>query len=180
MGGGWTVIQKRISDAVSFDRDWQTYGEGFGSPDGNLWIGNEMIHELTKDKKTSLYISITTDGLPLYVLYEEFYVANAENKYKLFLRGSVEGTLGDKMLYLDQVESGYILSGMSFSTSDADNDLWQNGHCAVVHKGGWWYNNCHYAFLNGPWASATWDNPWKDKIENGADVTETKMMIKRA
>ena len=38
--------------------------------------------------------------------------------------------------------------GMSFTTGDSDNDLsWRN--CAEDHKGGWWYDNCYFANLNG-------------------------------
>ena len=39
---------------------------------------------------------------------------------------------------------------MAFSTKDQDNDLSvSTGYCAPRYKGGWWFNNCHYAFLNG-------------------------------
>ena len=39
---------------------------------------------------------------------------------------------------------------MAFSTKDQDNDLDSGkGFCAPRYKGGWWFNSCHYAFLNG-------------------------------
>ena len=39
---------------------------------------------------------------------------------------------------------------MAFSTKDQDNDLSSSiGYCAQNCKGGWWFKNCYYAFLNG-------------------------------
>ena len=41
-------------------------------------------------------------------------------------------------------------NGMNFSTLDRDNDLWLDYSCAsIVGKGGWWYNDCFRANLNG-------------------------------
>jgi len=42
----------------------------------------------------------------------------------------------------------YIYSGMQFTTIDNDNDR-DGGNCAVNFKGGWWYQSCHNANLNG-------------------------------
>jgi len=36
-----------------------------------------------------------------------------------------------------------------FSTKDQDNDKIHTQHCAQIYKGGWWYNSCHEANLNG-------------------------------
>ena len=38
---------------------------------------------------------------------------------------------------------------MGFSTKDQDNDLDNSNGCAQNYKGGWWFKNCYYAFLNG-------------------------------
>ena len=42
-----------------------------------------------------------------------------------------------------------VHDGMRFSTFDADNDVSATHHCAESFKGGWWYNSCHDANLNG-------------------------------
>ena len=39
-------------------------------------------------------------------------------------------------------------NGMQFSTFDADNDNYGDS-CAYVYQGGWWYNACYRANLNG-------------------------------
>lgn len=39
--------------------------------------------------------------------------------------------------------------GYPFSTKDQDNDSYTSGSCAVNHKGGWWYSQCHSSNLNG-------------------------------
>ena len=52
-------------------------------------------------------------------------------------------TIGEKQ------ESGYDFMAFhnrqQFNTYDKDND-----NCAFVDQGGWWYNDCYTANLNGP------------------------------
>ena len=37
---------------------------------------------------------------------------------------------------------------MAFSTKDQDHDM-NSINCAQAWKGGWWFKNCYYVFLNG-------------------------------
>ncbi|XP_061190756.1 ficolin-1-like [Saccostrea echinata] len=176
-GGGWTVIQRRVNGSVNFNRDWADYKIGFGIIQESYWIGNDVIHQLTKGNHSSLYLSITLhNGTTMNEVYEIFSLSDETNKYRLFLGGTATGTLGDNML--NTGSSGKDLSGMAFSTRDRDDDL-ITGNCAEYNKGGWWFNSCHNAFLNGPWASDTWNRPWYPTISNGANIVETKMMIKQ-
>ncbi|XP_062579875.1 microfibril-associated glycoprotein 4-like isoform X2 [Saccostrea cucullata] len=178
-GGGWTAIQRRVSGSVSFDRTWTDYKTGFGNPNGSYWIGNDVIHQLTKRRNSSLYVSITlTNGKKLYELYNKFSVADETNSYQLFLGGPATGTLGDSMLHTGYPYK-YDLSGMYFSTPDRDNDRWSD-NCAALsnRRGGWWFNWCHQAFLNGFWSPESWYRPWFPTVTDNKQIKETLMMIK--
>jgi len=48
---GWTVIQRRLDGSVDFYRNWSDYRLGFGHLDGEFWLGNERIHQLTNQGK---------------------------------------------------------------------------------------------------------------------------------
>lgn len=74
--------------------------------------------------------------------------------------------------------SGANLNGASFSTVERDNDQWNSGHCANDYNGGWWFNDCHDAFLNGPWPPEYWHDPWNPTITSVSNIAEVRMMIK--
>ncbi|XP_061185524.1 fibroleukin-like [Saccostrea echinata] len=139
--------------------------------------GNEVVHQLTKGKNSFLYVSITlVNGSRLYELYDRFSISNEGDKYRLFLAGDATGTLGDKML--NSGSSSYVLSGMYFTTYDRDNDR-GGKNCAVDWRGGWWFNACYSAFLNGPWSTERWCCPWHPTVRDGTSIKETSLMIKR-
>ncbi|XP_062579576.1 ficolin-2-like [Saccostrea cucullata] len=172
------AIQKRVSGSVRFNRTWAEYKTGFGNPKDSYWIGNDVIHQLTRGRNSSLYVSITlTNGTKLYELYNQFSVVDEINKYRLFLGGPATGTLGDRII--DTGNSVTNLSGMSFSTLDRDNDR-AGFNCAVYFGGGggWWYNSCRHANLNGQWSPAVWLAPWYPTVMSSGEIKETVMMIK--
>ncbi|XP_062585786.1 fibroleukin-like [Saccostrea cucullata] len=93
--GGWTAIQKRISGSVGFNRTWEEYKKGFGNVTDSYWIGNDVIHQLTKGKNSSLYVSITLrNGTTLYERYHQFSVSDESDNYRLFLGGPATRNLG--------------------------------------------------------------------------------------
>lgn len=67
--------------------------------------------------------------------------------------------------------------GMVFTTLDRDNDLNPYTNCALVWNGGWWFNRCSFVFLNGPYASSSWEYAWKPFT--GHRIQKTSMMIRR-
>lgn len=66
---------------------------------------------------------------------------------------------------------------MQFSTFDVDNDNY-SGNCAAYFLGGWWFNRCHSAYLNGPWQTVDWVDPWYMQYTSGMQVNGTSMLIK--
>ncbi|XP_062574918.1 fibroleukin-like, partial [Saccostrea cucullata] len=141
---------------------------------------NDVIHQLTKENSSSLYVSITLqNGTTLYEMYDRFSVSDEAGKYQLSLAGPVTGTLGDRMLNTGTFYTD--LSGMSFSTNYRDNDRYSSGNCAASsgRRGGWWFNACSHAFLNGQWSPGDWQRPWYPAVTSGTSVKATTMMIKR-
>ncbi|XP_065941876.1 fibroleukin-like [Magallana gigas] len=176
MGGGWTNIQNRFDGSVNFNRTWNDYKNGFGSATGEYWIGNDVIHELTKTNTSSLYVSITlTNDTTLFELYETFSVSSENDNYRLFVEGQASGTLGNMMVLSSY--PAYTNKGMVFTTLDRDNDRNPSRNCASLWKGGWWFNYCSYVFLNGPYASSSWLYPWKPL--KGDMIKKTSMMLRR-
>lgn len=79
-------------------------------------------------------------------------------------------------------ETGYSckdLNRKKFSTLDRDNDNYGNFHCAIHHEGGWWFNCCHYAFLNGLYNTSNWWGPWYPTVPRGTMLKKTSMMVRR-
>ncbi|XP_062571258.1 fibroleukin-like [Saccostrea cucullata] len=178
MCGGWTAIQKRVTGTLSFDRNWMEYKNGFGSPEQDVWVGNDLIHLLTKENST-VYVSINLqNGTTLYEMYDRFSVSDEAGKYQLFLAGPATGTLGDSMLNTVNPIL-YDPSGMSFTTQDRDNDRRSWDNCAASYRGGWWFNDCFNAFLNGPWYPESWTWPWYPILTSGTSVRGTTMMVRR-
>jgi ficolin len=92
-------------------------------------------------------------GEKKYAYYNFFMVGNADSNYKLQV-ASYSGTAGDSLT------QGTNLNGMPFSTRDRDNDPYTTVNCAENYKGGWWYNNCMQAQLNGIYRHNTATRGW--------------------
>ncbi|NXJ08539.1 FIBA protein, partial [Odontophorus gujanensis] len=150
--GGWLLIQQRMDGSVNFNRTWQDYKKGFGSVDGKgrgeLWLGNENIHLLTQNN-TLLRVELEDwDGNAAYAEYI-VQVGTESEGYALAV-SSYEGTAGDALVagWLEEGSEYTSHAQMQFSTFDRDQDRWEES-CAEVYGGGWWYNSCQAANLNG-------------------------------
>nr|XP_019922925.2 ficolin-2 [Crassostrea gigas] len=174
-GGGWTAIQRRINGNESFHRNWTEYKSGFGSPHEDHWIGNDAIHQLTRRRSSSLRVTITPikGGSASFKMYHQFYVFGEDQNYTLQLVNPGNGNLTDCLRFAIR----YWPTGMQFSTFDVDNDN-SLSNCAAKWYGGWWFNDCHVAYLNGPWLSKSWVYPWWYQYGRGTEVTGTSMLIK--
>ena len=75
-------------------------------------------------------------------------------------------------------------NGQKFSTKDNDNDSNNKNNCATSYKGGWWYNKCHNANLNGLYLNGTYTEnavgmTWYAWRKNQYSFMKTKMMMRR-
>nr|XP_022307575.1 ficolin-1-like [Crassostrea virginica] len=178
--GYFEVLQRRISGSIDFNRSWSEYVTGFGNLQGNFWIGNDVIYQLTRTENVTLYVSITlAGGVTKYQEYQSFSMGNNSEKYRLFLQGPSQGTLGDSMVSTEYTgKLNRNLPGMLFSTYDQDNDRKSNGNCASLYGGGWWFNWCYVGYLNGPWKDSQWSSPWYPTVTTGTDIYGTLIMIR--
>ena len=140
LGGGWTVIQRRIDDSVTFERNMVEYLNGFGHFNGNFWLGLEKIKRITDMGTHELYIGLENfQSATRWARYSTFRLGSAASDYPLNV-GTYDGTAADALGFHN---------GQAFSTKDDDNDSHQDDHCSQLYKGGWWYNDCYLANLNG-------------------------------
>uniref|UniRef100_A0AAY4D4N8 Tenascin XB n=1 Tax=Denticeps clupeoides TaxID=299321 RepID=A0AAY4D4N8_9TELE len=165
-GGGWTVFQRRLDGKVNFFKLWKEYRDGFGDVNKEFWLGNELIHNLTRLIPMSLRVDLRAGSESVYAKYSSFSIG-PQKLYTLRVSG-YSGTSGDSLTYHN---------GRAFSTRDRDrSDI---RFCAMSYRGGWWYRNCHEANLNGLYDTPSshqgviW-TAWKGK-DFSIPFTEMKM-----
>lgn len=148
-GGGWTVISRRQDGSQDFYRNWTDYESGFGVLSGEFWLGNKYLNILTNEEQTmELRVDLWyCNGDYRYEIYNPFHVSNSTNKYSLHL-GKASGTAQNGLKYGNGLDQLLNQNGAKFSTFDNDNDQY-NGNCADRYHGGFWYNSCAAANLNG-------------------------------
>ncbi|CAL8337622.1 unnamed protein product [Lota lota] len=144
-GGGWLVFQKRFDGSVDFQRTWREYKMGFGDPLGEQWLGLEALHRLSLLGQYSLRVELRDwEGNQFYSQYDRFTLASEKHRYRLVARG-YSGTAGR--------QSSLSSHGTAFSTPDQDNDNCDTCKCALMLTGGWWFDACGLANLNGMYYS---------------------------
>ncbi|XP_059612535.1 protein scabrous [Phlebotomus argentipes] len=137
--GGWSLIQRRHDGSVDFNRSWDEYAQGFGSPSSEFWIGNEALHRLTADNCSSLRIEMQDIYDNTWrAEYSHFHIDTRADGFRLTVAG-FSGNASDALNYQN---------GMQFSAIDDDRDI-SNTHCATNYEGGWWFSHCQHANLNG-------------------------------
>ncbi|MEQ2195215.1 hypothetical protein XENOCAPTIV_009200 [Xenoophorus captivus] len=141
--GGWTVIQRRQDGSVDFDQLWQAYEKGFGSLNGEFWLGLENIHAIAKDSSYILNIKFSDWGDDSAFVRFPFELGGRETNYSLLIQEAVTTDTLESSLTTDSSLS------LPFSTRDQDNDRKVDINCAKHLSGGWWFSNCGRSNLNG-------------------------------
>ncbi|XP_073249852.1 angiopoietin-related protein 6-like [Porites lutea] len=118
--------------------NWVEYENGFGKPDSEFWLGNKVIHELSKRQVEVQIVLKSRSNLTGPAKYSCFKVHGRNDKYRLEISGYV-GDIGD---------CASSSSGQDFSTVDFDNDATPNRDCADEDNAGWWYSDCGCGNLN--------------------------------
>ncbi|KAH8370783.1 hypothetical protein KR093_004955, partial [Drosophila rubida] len=131
LGPGWIVIQQGIDGKENFNRSWAAYREGFGSFDGEFFLGLEKIYRLTNSRRHELYMEyVAFNRNVFFARYDDFKISDESSGYAL--------SLGDFTGNQDILSSS---KKMKFSTIDRDNDSY-SVNCALVFQCGWWFNKC--------------------------------------
>ncbi len=168
--GGWLVFQRRFNGSVDFNRNWVDYENGFGSLDGEFWLGLRKLNILTtkhsplSNQRWEFRVDLEDfDNNRAYALYDNFQVGHSSS-YRLRIGSYIDGNAGDSMKVRN-------LNGMAFSTKDQDNDRFSY-NCAAGFRSGWWYDACSDSNLNGlylgqhreTYTGMAWQ-PWKNNWE---------------
>nr|UCK81473.1 fibrinogen domain-containing type 1 protein 1 [Arenicola marina] len=131
-----TVIQRRYNGKENFNRPWNDYKMGFGSPQADYWIGLDTIHHLTWQGGNSLQLHLQEwGGSSAVMTYSDFQVSDESTRYRVYVSGAY-GALSDDLGYNN---------GMVFSTYDRPDAY----NCAINQNAGWWFNYCTYTSPNG-------------------------------
>ena len=57
-GGGWIVFQRQQNGSVNFYRNWADYQSGFGDLQKELWLGNDILRDLTGSGQWELRVDM--------------------------------------------------------------------------------------------------------------------------
>ncbi|GFN97170.1 fibrinogen related protein 12.1, partial [Plakobranchus ocellatus] len=123
--------------------------------------------ELLSQDPYELRVDIRFKGAEQFAEYSSFRLESETNKYRLKL-GSYTGNAQDALSHHKD---------LFFSTFDRDNDKAPASNCAISHHGGWWYNACYNANLNGQWGVKAPKGPvwlWA-KGKEGVSFSEMKI-----
>ena len=135
-GGGWLVFQRRQDGSVDFYRSWEDYRRGFGNISAEFWLGNDVLHELTKSQQQLRVDLLDFSRNKAYAKYSSFSVGSLSESFALSIHG-YSGTAGDSMV---------PDNGAGFVTEDGGTG---NRAYAKSYKGPWWHKSGYYSNLNG-------------------------------
>ncbi|XP_067679724.1 uncharacterized protein [Haliotis asinina] len=145
--GGRTSVQKQ-SSGINFNRNWQRYADGFGTPGGDHWLGLEKMKAISDKTPSKLVVRLVyKKGTPTWgqIICHFFGLSDAVSGFKINFTHIT--TPANPLNRLTDVMTD--LRGAKFSTYNRDNDENAAGSCAQTHKSGWWFRNCTGCNPNG-------------------------------
>ena len=166
-GGGWTLIalNDQTTTFSNFNKSWNEYKNGFGDLSNKKlgWLGNDRIHALTKNGRTTLQVRNDVRSHT----YLSWIVESEANKYKMAFGDSPGADDGGRLF-----NTHY---GMNFSTYDRDNDSSSSSNCASQYQAGWWFKGCYSMTISGNDANHVY---WRDSNGNLYYVSWIQMWIR--
>ncbi|XP_078604862.1 uncharacterized protein LOC144878275 [Branchiostoma floridae x Branchiostoma japonicum] len=154
--GGWTVIHARKGFNPGLYREpWYIFKKGFKREGWeSFWLGNDLIHNITRQTTYQLKVIGTKDGTNPTVAarHTMFRVGNEEEGYRLSLGDFMEGDAGNILEMYD---------GQPFVTADRRME---------PDVPGWW------ASIHAP---VQWHRSYAPRMPF-VDMVDLKMMIKPA
>jgi len=119
-----------------FNRSWAEYKVGFNDSNGNFWIGNDLLHQLTTSGRYKLRFDVQerNNGSWYYAEYSRFIVESEASNYRMHVSGH-SGNAG---------ASGFSYQDVPY---DRDNDQ-LSSNCAVTWGGGFWFKDCFRTCVN--------------------------------
>jgi len=173
---GWIIIHQRLDSTLNWTLPWSSYKAGFGTANGDYWMGNDNIHLVTTSKLYRLRMEVLSMTMGWFSTEYNLFTLDAEsNFYQIHVSQYVPWDGGDIMNY-NKSGGVYVQNGMNFTTFDQQHDHSQLANCASVGGGGFWYNDCWEFCLTCTNGSAyTWyDLPGNPLLQ------QSRMMIKPA
>ena len=151
-------MQQHFGGTAFFNRSWQEFKDGFGNTSDSYWIGNDRLHQLTKDGRYKLRIDLLSkfNGRCYWAEYDRVSVGSEYTDYTLFV-ADYSGNAGDGMT-VDNID-GYNLNGAKFHTYDH----YSLHRCIDTNDnvGGFWYTGrgiytCGHAAVNRKSPNFAW------------------------
>ncbi|XP_066927912.1 fibroleukin-like [Clytia hemisphaerica] len=182
--GGWTVFLRRQDGSTDFQQNWLDYKYGFGKLTSEFWLGNEIVHDLTKPsvapKKSELLINMRMKGQTklVFAKYDTFEIGDEASKYTL----KISGVSGNAPHSTGSYSFLGNHNNMKFSTYDRDNDKDRSRHCSTEYgRVGWWFNRCYITLLTGNYKFTGHSNGEISWNNNPGDVEPkfVQMMMRR-
>eukprot|EP00095_Tigriopus_kingsejongensis_P010500 snap_masked-scaffold436_size171858-processed-gene-0.19 protein:Tk10500 transcript:snap_masked-scaffold436_size171858-processed-gene-0.19-mRNA-1 annotation:"achain tachylectin 5a from tachypleus tridentatus (japanese horseshoe crab)" len=145
---GWTYVLRRGQHGNPedfFQRNWESYEQGFGQAEKEFWIGLENLDRMMKvgwfEMKVDLRDVRNTFRSGLYA---SFAIEGRDENYRVHLGNFSSHTNWELLDSLSKKASH-----QEFSTEDVDHDTNFDGSCAQSAKGGGWFSKCYQANLFG-------------------------------
>ncbi|XP_059152809.1 ficolin-2-like [Physella acuta] len=169
-GGGWIILQRRITGALDFYRTWAEFKNGFGDYElGEFYLGNENIHCLTNVTRYDMRVDVKYNGQNYTFNFADFKVESELNCYKLRISSA------SPVIY-------FAHSNANFTTYDNDHDPFPTGNAAKIWKtAGWMCFSCKDGFmlnLNGAWSGTGSYGILARSLSNTTSVSFGEMKIR--